>query len=96
MGNDGGIRTDVREKSTGRAIYTQDIQFAGMLTAVVAHAPRFGSKVKSFDRDAAQAKPGVKFVVGVSSGVAVLARDFWTAKSARDTMDVVWDDFERR
>src|SRR5690242_12984183 len=42
-------RTDARAKSTGAAIYTQDVKLPGMLTAVVLHPPRFGAKLKSFD-----------------------------------------------
>src|SRR6266571_1109459 len=42
-------RTDSRAKSTGTAVFTQDVKLPGMLTALVAHPPRFGAKVKSFD-----------------------------------------------
>ena len=37
-------RTDSRAKSTGTAKFTQDVQLPGMLTAVVAHPPRFGAQ----------------------------------------------------
>ena len=77
-------RVDSRAKSTGAAMFTQDVKLPGMLTAVVAHAPRFGAKVKSFDAAKAKAIKGVKSVVAfetpVRSGVAVLATDFWSAK----------------
>ncbi|MGH8600926.1 MAG: molybdopterin cofactor-binding domain-containing protein, partial [Burkholderiales bacterium] len=42
-------RTDNVAKTTGRAIYTQDIRLPGMLTALVLHPPRFGAKVRGFD-----------------------------------------------
>ena len=42
-------RTDSKAKSNGSARFTQDVKLPGMLTAVVAHPPRFGAKVKSFD-----------------------------------------------
>ena len=48
----------------------------GMLTAVVARSPVFGGKVKSFNADKAKAVPGVKAVVQVPSGVAVVAEHF--------------------
>lgn len=44
-------RVDSREKSSGTAMFTQDIHFPGMLTAAVIHAPLYGAKVKSFDAD---------------------------------------------
>lgn len=79
-------------KTDGTAIYTQDIQLDGMLTAVIAHAPRFKGKVKSVDDKQARAVKGVADVVTVSTGVAVLAKDFWTAKKARDLLEITWDD----
>lgn len=73
-------RVDARSKSTGTALFTQNMRLPGMLTAVVAHAPRFGAKLKSFDAAKAKAIQGVKHVVPfetpVRSGVAVLATDF--------------------
>lgn len=89
-------RIDARQKSTGTATFTQDIHLPGMLTAVVMHAPRFGGKVKSFDASAAKAVKGVKSVVAfetpVRSGVAVLADNTWSAKKARDLLQVQWDE----
>src|SRR5215831_11015245 len=89
-------RVDSRTKSDGTAIYTQDLKLPGMLTAVVAHPPRFGGKVKSFDATNAKAVKGVvdvvKFDTGVTNGVAVLAKDFWAAKKGRDALSVEWDD----
>lgn len=89
-------RLDAREKSTGKAQFTQDVKLPGMLTAVVAHPPRFGAKVKRFDATKAKAIKGVKEVVAfdtpVRSGVAVLATDFWSAKKGRDALEIEWDE----
>jgi isoquinoline 1-oxidoreductase beta subunit len=85
-------RTDTRAKSNGSAIYTQDVKLPGMLTALVAHPPRFGGKVKSFDASKAKEVKGVADVVAVPQGVAVLASDFWAAKKGRDALSVEWDD----
>lgn len=89
-------RVDSRAKSTGTAIFTQDIKLPGMLTAVVAHPPRFGARLRSFDATAATAIKGVKSVVAFTtparSGVAVLATDFWTAKTARESLKIEWDE----
>ena len=43
-------RTDIPAKIDGSAVYTQDIYLPDMLTAVVAHPPRFGAVLKSFRR----------------------------------------------
>jgi len=85
-------RTDSRAKSTGTAMFTQDVKLPGLLTAVVAHPPRFGAKVKSFDAAKAKAVKGVTDVVAIPQGVAVLAGDFWTAKKGRDALAVEWDE----
>jgi isoquinoline 1-oxidoreductase beta subunit len=85
-------RTDSRAKINGTAKFTQDIKLPGMLTALVMHPPYFGSKVHSFDASKAKAIKGVVDVVAVPSGVAVVAKDFWSAKKGRDTLSVKWDD----
>jgi isoquinoline 1-oxidoreductase beta subunit len=41
-------RPDSKAKSTGTATFTQDVKLPDMLTAVVAHPPKFGATVKSF------------------------------------------------
>ncbi len=81
-----------RGKTDGSAQFTQDVQLDGMLTALVAHPPRFGASVKQYDANKALASPGVVDVVQIPSGIAVLAKDFWSAKKGRDLLDVEWDE----
>ncbi len=85
-------RKDSRDKTHGTAIFTQDIQLPGMLTALVAHPPRFGATVKSLDASATKRVKGVTDVVQIPTGVAVLAKDFWSAKRGRDVLRVDWDE----
>jgi isoquinoline 1-oxidoreductase subunit beta len=89
-------RVDSHAKSAGTAVFTQDFRLPGMLTAVVAHPPRFGGKVKSFDASKAKAIKGVKAVVAFEtaarSGVAVIAADFWSARKGRDALTIEWDE----
>ncbi len=85
-------RKDSKSKVNGTATFTQDVKLPGMLTAVVAHPPRFGAKVKSFDGAAARRVQGVKEVVEIPTGIAVLAKDFWSAKRGRDALKVEWDE----
>lgn len=85
-------RKDTKDKITGRALFTQDVKLPGLLTAVVAHPPRFGAKVKSFDAAKAKSVKGVVDVVAIPTGVAVLAKDFWSAKKGRDALAVEWDE----
>ena len=85
-------RKDSAAKTDGTAKFTQDVQLPGMLVAVVAHPPQFGAKVKSFDAGRARQVKGVVDVVQIPQGVAVLAKDTWSAKKGRDALSVVWDD----
>ncbi len=84
-------RLDTPEKITGRAQFGMDVQFPGLLTAVVARAPVFGGTVKSFDATRTKAVPGVRNVVQVPSGIAVIADHFWAAKLGRDALQIDWD-----
>lgn len=85
-------RRDSIVKTTGRAVFTQDIQLPGMLVAMVAHPPRFGATVRSVDDSAARAIKGVNQVVNLGNAVAVLAKDTWTARKGRDALQIEWDD----
>lgn len=84
-------RKDSNEKTNGTAIYTQDIQFPDMLTALVAYPPQIYGKVKKVDATKAKASPGVVAVVEFPRGVAVVAKNFWSAKKARELLQVEWD-----
>lgn len=84
-------RLDTPEKTNGTARFGMDVQFDGLLTALVARAPVFGATLKSFDAAAAKAIPGVRSVVQVPSGVAVVADHYWAAKQGRDALKIEWD-----
>lgn len=84
-------RKDSYEKTNGTAIYTQDIQFPGMLTALVVYPPQVFGKVKKVDSAKAKASPGVVSVVEFPRGVAVIAENFWAAQKARKLLQVEWD-----
>ncbi len=81
-------------KTDGTAVFTQDIQLPGMLTAVVAHPPRFGARLQRVDDSAARQVKGVVNVVTIPTGVAVLAETFWQAKKGRDALQLEWDESE--
>ena len=85
-------RIDSVPKTNGTAVYTIDVTRPGMLVAVVAHAPKFGAKVASFDAAKARAVAGVVDVVEIPTGVAVLADGYWSARAGRDALTVSWDE----
>ena len=88
----GAKRLDSPGKVNGTAKFGMDVHLPGMLTAVVAHSPVAGGKVKSFDADKAKAVRGVKHVVQIGSGVAVVADGYWAAKQGRDALEIQWDE----
>lgn len=84
-------RLDTPAKVNGTAVFGMDIQFPGMLTALVDRSPAPGAKVKTYNAKAALAVPGVRQVVTIPSGVAVLADNFWSAQKGRRALKVSWD-----
>ena len=90
-------RLDSASKLHGDAVFGMDVQLKGMVVAVVAHPPRFGGKVKSFNADKARKVKGVVDVMQVNvdrggTGVAVIANGYWPAKTGRDALEIVWED----
>jgi isoquinoline 1-oxidoreductase subunit beta len=84
-------RLDTPVKVDGSAVFGQDVRLPGMLTAVVARCPVFGGRAKSYDAKAALAVKGVRHVVPIGSGIAVVADDFWSAYRGREALDIDWN-----
>jgi isoquinoline 1-oxidoreductase beta subunit len=84
-------RLDTVGKTDGTTQYGIDVNLPGMLVAVMARAPLPGAKVVKVDDSGAKAVKGVKQVISLPSGVAVLATGYWAAKKGRDALKVDWD-----
>jgi len=85
-------RLDIPEKVNGTAGFGLDVQRPGMLIARVVRCPVFGGKVASFNADKAKALPGVRNVVKISSGIAVVADNYWAASKGVEALVVTWDE----
>ena len=85
-------RVDTAEKITGKAVFGIDAKLPGLLTAVVARSPVFGGKVKSFHSEKTKTIPGVKAIVSIDSGVAVVANGFWAANLGREALEIEWNE----
>jgi isoquinoline 1-oxidoreductase beta subunit len=91
-------RKDHADKTDGTAVFTQDYKLPDMLVAVVAHPKRFGAVPSTVNAEKARAVPNVVEVVQFSgdktrfSGIAVLARNTWAARSGRDALEIDWDE----
>jgi isoquinoline 1-oxidoreductase beta subunit len=83
-------RLDLAGKVNGTAQFGIDVRVSGMLTAVVGRAPVLGAKVKSVDSRQTLAVAGVKQVVTLDTGVAVIADGFYAARKGRDALQIRW------
>jgi isoquinoline 1-oxidoreductase beta subunit len=84
-------RLDSPPKVDGSGRFGLDVQLHGLLTAVLARPPSPGAKLVSVDDSKARAVPGVRDVIQIPQGVAVLADGYWQALSGRDELALVWD-----
>jgi isoquinoline 1-oxidoreductase beta subunit len=85
-------RLDIPEKVNGSAVFGLDVKRPGMLVARVVKCPVFGGKVASVNADKAKAVPGVRHVATISSGVAVIADNYWAASKGALALDVKWNE----
>ncbi len=89
-------RTDVADKSAGRARFGIDVRLPGMVWAVVRHAPALGGSPGAVDAAKALALPGVERVVrlgsyaGSTPALAVVGRSTWHAMRGADALEVDW------
>ena len=85
-------RLDTPSKVNGSATFGIDVRLPGMLYAVIARSKVFGGKMATFEGSKAPLIPGVKKVVPVSRGVAVLADNTWSAMEGRKALQILWTD----
>ena len=83
-------RVDLAAKTNGTAVYGIDTRMPGLHYAAVMAAPVQGEKPEKIDDAAAKAVAGVKAIVPLPWGVAVVADSFFTARKARDLLQISW------
>ena len=85
---------------TGQPLFGCDTRLNGMLYAVFEKCPSFGGKVRSANVEKIRKLPGVThaFVIkgtenlnGLMPGVAIVAKTWWEANSARNQLQVDWE-----
>lgn len=92
-------RQDIPLKVSGKAIFGIDVEVPNMVYASVERCPVFAAKLKDFDKTAALKVAGVEQVVEVervfglykTTGVAVVAKNYWAALKGRKALKVNWD-----
>lgn len=94
---------DLRDMTTGKAMFGQDLRRDGMKIAVVARPPVYGGKVATVDSSEAEKVPGVERVIRLPEakpptgfqalgGVAVVATNTWAAMQGRRKLKITWAD----
>ena len=83
-------RLDIVPKSTGTLTYGIDLKFEDMVYAAVKVNPRQGGDMISYDASAAETMRGVKKIVPVKNGAAVIADNTWRAFKAVDAISFEW------
>jgi isoquinoline 1-oxidoreductase beta subunit len=84
-------RVDVPSKTDGSAKYGIDVRLPGMLYASVLEAPFDGAKPASVDSAEAMKVPGVKKVLTLPFGIAVLGDTVHATRKGRNALKVKWD-----
>ena len=83
-------RLDIPDKVNGQGIYGTDIILPDMLIATMVHSPVYGASAKKFDATRALKIKGVKHIIEINSGIAVVADNFWAAKKGADALKIQW------
>lgn len=95
------LNVDTNAVVQGKPVFSIDFTLPGMLWAVYEKCPVFMGKVKSANLQAICSIPGVRYafviegttnLVGLHSGVAIVADSWWQAQSARQQLKVEWDE----
>jgi isoquinoline 1-oxidoreductase beta subunit len=85
-------RLDARLKIDGSGVFGIDVRLPDMLVAAVVRCPVPGGTALEFDAAPAKAMPGVVDVARIPSGIAILARDTWSAREAAGKLRVTWSE----
>jgi len=85
-------RIDGHDIVTGKARYGIDVRVPKMLHASVERSPWLDAKPLHWNAEKARAIQGVRAVVPISTGIAVVADTTWTAMKGRAALGVEWSD----
>ena len=84
-------QVDMVAKVTGNANFGIDVRLPGMRFATVLHSPVFGGKLRRVDPAPARAIAGVRDVVEIPTGIAVVADHTWAAIAGARALRPEWD-----
>ncbi|HEY2681142.1 MAG TPA: molybdopterin cofactor-binding domain-containing protein [Candidatus Udaeobacter sp.] len=85
-------RIDGPDIVSGRARYGIDVKVPGMLYSSLERPPFAGAKPKGMQKEKARAVRGVRSIIHLPRGVAIVADNTWAAIKGRQALAVEWDD----
>ena len=83
-------RKDGAAIATGRALYGLDVRVPGMRFAAIERPPVRGAQPRAIRDAAARAVPGVRDVVRLTRGIAVVGDHTWAAFEGKRALEVEW------
>lgn len=83
-------RLDIIPKSTGTLKYGIDFYLDDMIYATVKVNPRQGGVMKGYDASVAEKMRGVKNIIPIKGGLAILADNTWRAIQAANSIKFDW------
>ncbi|MGH7068718.1 MAG: molybdopterin cofactor-binding domain-containing protein [Acetobacteraceae bacterium] len=83
-------RLDTPVKVTGAARFGIDTRLPGMLYAALVRPPVLAARALGWDQALVLSRRGIKAVVPVPGGLAVVADSFWRARLAAEALPVAW------
>jgi isoquinoline 1-oxidoreductase subunit beta len=83
-------RLDLPSHVAGRTVFGTDVVVPGMLAATIVQSPVFGAEIAQVDAARAKAIPGVRDVVKIRGGIAIVADTIWAALQGREVLKVAW------
>ncbi len=83
-------RLDLPSHVSGRTVFGIDVMVPGMLAATVALPPMPGAKPTRMKTAQAKAIDGVREVLTIKDGIAIVADDIWSAMRGREALEVEW------
>jgi isoquinoline 1-oxidoreductase beta subunit len=85
-------RLDSPEKIDGTAMFGLDVRLPDMVYAAIVNSPVFGGTLVRVDDTNAKKIPGVRQVIKLDNGVAVIGDHTWAAKRGAAALDITWNE----
>lgn len=89
-------RTDAKLKVLGQANYGIDIELPNTRYAVVSRSPLFGSTLLAHDGNRLIGSNGVRQIVEINTGLAIVADSYWQARKAQNLITIEWESKDQK